>query len=213
MGNIALQADVRTDFGKGAARRLRATGRVPAVLYGHGIDPVHLSLPGHEATLALRNANALLEIHFEGGSELALPREIQRHPIRRDLLHTDLLLVRRGEKVVVEVPVHVTGEVTGGGVLTQENATLSVEAEATSLPSGLDVDVEGLEIGAVVSAGEVALPDGVSLVTEPDAVVIAVTAPQAEEEPVVEEVGEEGAAEAAEEGAEGESEGESDEQG
>lgn len=210
MADLTLTAEVRSEFGKGAARRTRAAGRIPAVLYGHGIDPIHLSLPGHESTLALRNSNALLELHFDGRSELALPKEIQRQPITRAILHTDLILVRRGEKVVVEVPVHTVGDVVGAGVLTVENALLSVEAEATSLPSGIDIDVEGLEIGAVVTAADVALPDGVTLVTDPETSIVVVSAPQAEEPAATAEV-EDVVAEG--ESADGETEGDADEQG
>lgn len=198
MAESVLNAETRTEFGKGAARRVRASGQVPAVLYGHGTDPVHLVLPGHETMLALRNSNALLELRFDDRSELALPKEVQRHPVKGYIYHADLLLVRRGEKVTVDVRVNTVGDVAGGAVLTLENPVLSVEAEATSLPSSFEIDVEGLDIGAVIAAGEITLPAGVTLVTDPETSVVVVSAPQAEVVAEPEgELGEEAAAEGA----------------
>jgi len=200
MSDTTLSVSRRTEFGKGPSRRLRSAGQIPAVLYGHGMDPVHLALPGHDTQLALKQANVLLTLEIEGeDDQLALPKAIQRDPLRGTVEHVDLVVVRRGEKVVVDVPVVTTGEVASGAVLTVEQPTLSVRAEATHLPSEITVDVEGLEAGSTVAAGEVVLPSGTELVTDPEAAVVVVAAPQAE----VEAAGE-GAEGAAGEGAEAE---------
>jgi large subunit ribosomal protein L25 len=200
MSDTTLSASRRAEFGKGPSRRLRSAGQIPAVLYGHGMDPVHLALPGHDTQLALKQANVLLTLEIEGeDDQLALPKAIQRDPLRGTVEHVDLVVVRRGEKVVVDVPVVTTGEVASGAVLTVEQPTLSVRAEATHLPSEITVDVEGLEAGSTVAAGEVVLPSGTELVTDPEAAVVVVAAPQAE----VEAAGE-GAEGAAGEGAEAE---------
>ena len=184
MTESRLQAEARNEFGKGAARRLRRDHKVPAVLYGHGTDPVHVSLPGHETMLALKHggANALLTIDLDGKETLALPRQVQRHPVKGELEHVDLLIVRRGEKVVVEVPVHVVGEAAAETLVSTEHTTLSLEAEATHLPDFVEVSVEGAEVGFRVLAGEVTLPSGSTLQTDPEALVVNVTAaPTAEE--------------------------------
>ncbi|MEU9857449.1 50S ribosomal protein L25/general stress protein Ctc [Streptomyces sp. NPDC047974] len=183
MSEVKLAAAVRTEFGKGAARKIRRAAAIPAVLYGHGTDPVHLTLPAHETTMALRTPNVLLSLDIEGkGSELAIPKAAQRDPLKGSLEHVDLLLVKRGEKVVVEVPVVAEGELAAGGNLLEHVLnTLSVEAEATHLPESVTVSVEGLEAGSSVTAGAIALPKGVTLVTEADAVVLQVLAAQAEE--------------------------------
>lgn len=182
MTDVTLSATKRTEFGKGPSRRLRRDHQIPAVLYGHGVDPVHLSLPGHETALALKNPNVLLSLILEGeGEQLALPKAIQRDPLRGTVDHVDLLAVRRGEKVVVDIPVHTVGEADSGGVLTIENSTLSVRADAAKLPSEVTVDVEGLEAGTTITAEQIALPPDVELVTDPEAAVVVVSAPQAEE--------------------------------
>ncbi|MEV5972612.1 50S ribosomal protein L25/general stress protein Ctc [Streptomyces sp. NPDC051921] len=183
MSEVKLTASIRTEFGKGAARKIRRDAQVPAVLYGHGTDPVHLTLPGHETAMALRTPNVLLSLDIEGkGSELAIPKAAQRDPLKGFLEHVDLLLVKRGEKVTVEVPVVAEGELAAGGNLLEHVLnTLSVEAEATHLPESVTVSVEGLEAGASVLAQDIALPSGVTLVTEGDAVVLQVLAAQAEE--------------------------------
>jgi large subunit ribosomal protein L25 len=179
---VRITAEPRTEFGKGAARRTRRAGKVPAVLYGHGEAPRHISLPGHELMRALKAPNVLLSVDMDGGSQLALPKDVQRHPIRGVLEHVDLLLVQRGEKVTVEVPVHVVGEVAPGGLLTYELTTVTIEAEATRIPAGVDISVEGMEIGAGVKAGDLALPAGATLITDADhGVVHVVTAPTAEQ--------------------------------
>ncbi|HEX2498610.1 MAG TPA: 50S ribosomal protein L25/general stress protein Ctc, partial [Actinomycetes bacterium] len=172
----------RTEFGKGAARRTRRAGKVPAVLYGHGAAPRHIALPGHELMLALKSPNVLLNLAIDGKSQLALPKDVQRHPVRRHLEHVDLILVRRGEKVRVEVPVHVVGEVAPGGLLAHALTAIPVEAEATAIPPQFDVDVEGLEVGAVIHASDIQLPAGVTLLTEPEhSVVHVMPAPTAEQ--------------------------------
>jgi large subunit ribosomal protein L25 len=195
---VRIAAEPRTDFGKGPARRERRAGRVPAVLYGHGSEPRHVSLPGHDVLLALRTANVLIRLEgLPGGSQLALPKAVQRDAIRGYVQHVDLIMVRRGEKVTVEVPVTVTGEVAPDGLLDQQLVQIAVEAEATNIPPGLEVDVEGMEIGAAVHAGDLTLPSGASLAVEPELLVLHViaapTAAQLEAELGVPEA-EEGAA-------------------
>ncbi|WP_338672312.1 50S ribosomal protein L25/general stress protein Ctc [Streptomyces sp. SCSIO 30461] len=203
MSEVKITAEVRSEFGKGAARRIRREDKVPGVLYGHGSDPIHVTLPGHELLMALRTPNVLLALDIEGKKELAIPKAAQRDPLKGFLEHVDLLLVKRGEKVTVEVPVHAEGELAPGGNLLEHvlNA-LPVEAEATHIPESFTVSVEGLEAGASVVAKDVELPKGVTLAVDEDAVVLQVLAAQAEE-PAAE--GEEAAeAEAAPaEGAEG----------
>jgi large subunit ribosomal protein L25 len=180
---VRIAAEPRSEFGKGAARRVRREGRVPAVLYGHGTDPRHVSLPGHEVLLALRTPNVLILLDgLPGGSQLALPKAVQRDPIRGSIDHVDLILVRRGEKVTVDIPVLVTGEVTPDGMLDQQLIQISVEAEATNIPSGVGVDVEGMEIGAAVHAGDLQLPAGTTLAVDPEVLVLhVIAAPTAEQ--------------------------------
>ncbi|MER5181791.1 50S ribosomal protein L25/general stress protein Ctc [Streptomyces sp. NPDC002896] len=196
MSEVKLAAETRTEFGKGAARRIRRDNKVPGVLYGHGSDPIHITLPGHDLLLALRTPNVLLSLDIEGKNELAIPKAVQRDAIKGFLEHVDLLLVKRGEKVSVEIPVHTEGELAPGGNLLEHvlNA-LPVEAEATHIPEAVTVSVEGLEAGASVLAKDITLPNGVTLAVEEDAVVLQVLAAQAEEAP---EGAEEEAAEAAE---------------
>jgi large subunit ribosomal protein L25 len=180
---VRIVAEPRTEFGKGAARRVRRAGRVPAVLYGHGTDTRHVTLPGHELLMALKTPNVLIEVEgLAGRSQLTLPKAVQRDPIRGRIEHVDLILVRRGEKVTVEVPVQVTGEVEPGGLLDQQMVRLAVEAEATQIPQAIEVNVAGMDVGAAVHAGELTLPQGVTLVAEPDALVLHVlAAPTAEQ--------------------------------
>lgn len=211
MSDVKIAAELRTQFGKGAARRLRRADKVPAVLYGHGTDPVHLSLPGHDTMLALKTANVLMTLDIEGGSsELALPKHIQRDPLRGTIEHVDLILVRRGEKVTVDVAVHVVGEAAPGTLVNLDQPTISVEAEATHLPTGVEVSVEGLAEGSQIHAKDLVLPQGSTLAADDDLLVVNVTlAPTAEDlEGEADETAEtaEGETEAAEgESAEGES--------
>jgi large subunit ribosomal protein L25 len=194
---VRIEAELRTEFGKGAARRTRRAGRVPAVIYGHGAEARHLSLPEHELMLALKTPNALLRIEgLPGRAGLALPKAVQRHPIKGVIEHVDLIEVRRGEKVTVEIPVRVSGEVFSGGLLDQQMVQIAVEAEATNLPDGVDVDVEGMAIGASVHAKDLVLPAGATLQVDSEALVLHVlAAPTAEQ--IEAELGE-GAPEAAE---------------
>jgi len=180
---VRIQAEPRTEFGKGGARRTRRAGKIPAVLYGHGTDPRHIALPAREFGQAIRGgANTLLTVQLDGSSELALPKAIQRHPIRGDYEHVDLLLVRRGEKVTVEVPVMLTGEAERDGLVDQQLVTLTVEAEATNIPDHFEVSIDGLTIGHNITAGAVPLPDGTTLIGDPEQVVVAVlAAPTAEQ--------------------------------
>ncbi|MEV4552985.1 50S ribosomal protein L25/general stress protein Ctc [Nonomuraea wenchangensis] len=176
MSEVRIAAEPRTTFGKGAARKIRRADKVPAVLYGHGIEPKHLTLPGHEVLLALRTANVLIRLQGEGVDELALPKGVQRDPIKGFVEHVDLLLVKRGEKVTVEIPVTTVGDVNSEGLLDLQLTALPIEAEATNIPTGVEVDVEGLEVGASVTAGELKLPEGSSLATDAETVVVQVIA-------------------------------------
>lgn len=207
MPEVKLTAETRTEFGKGAARRIRRADKVPAVLYGHGAEPVHITLPGHETLLALRVANALLSIDIEGKSQLALPKQVQRDPIKGLIEHVDLLLVRRGEKVTVDIPLHVEGEAGPDTLVVVENSTISIEAEATHLPQQIVVSIEGLEAGSQILASDLELPSGSALAVEPDQLIVNITnAPtQAEPEPEAEEGAEAATAEAEADGSSEES--------
>jgi len=174
-----LEVAVRTEFGKGFARRLRAAGKIPAVLYGHGTEPVHLALPGHETALIIRHANAIIELKIEGKTQLALVKDVQKDPVRQIIEHLDLVVLNKGEKVVVDVPVAVEGESAPGTIVNQDATTLSVEVEAISIPEHLVVNVDGLEDGTHVTAGEVELPQGATLVTDADVLVVGITTPAA----------------------------------
>jgi large subunit ribosomal protein L25 len=174
---VRIEAEPRTEFGKGAARRTRREGRVPAVMYGHGAENRHFTLPGHELMIALKTPNALFSLSgLEKRPVLALPKAVQRDAITGFIEHVDLIEVRRGEKVTVEIPIRVSGDVFSGGLLDQQLVQLAVEAEATHLPSGVDVDVEGMEVGTAVHAKDIALPAGATLVTDPEALVLHVLA-------------------------------------
>jgi large subunit ribosomal protein L25 len=183
VSEVRIAAEPRTEFGKGPARRARRAGKVPAVLYGHGTDPKHITLPGHELMLALKTPNVLLRVEGLGdGAELALPKDVQRDPLKGFLEHVDLLVVKRGEKVTVEVPVQVTGEIAPGGMLDQQLVQIALEAEATHLPGAVEVDVEGLEIGTQVLAKDLKLPAGATLGADEEALVLhVVAAPTAEQ--------------------------------
>ena len=184
MSEVRLAAAIRTEFGKGGARRTRRAGNIPAVIYGHGADPKHVALPAREFAAAIRHggANVLLTLDLEGSEQLAIPKAIQRDPIRGDFEHIDLLAVRRGEKVTIDVPLTLTGEIAPGGLLAQEHTTVTIEAEATHLPTEIEVSIEGLQDGAQITAADLKLPTGSSLVTEAETLLIAVnTAPTAED--------------------------------
>ncbi|KRD17336.1 MULTISPECIES: 50S ribosomal protein L25/general stress protein Ctc [unclassified Streptomyces] len=184
MAELKLAAESRTEFGKGAARRIRRANKVPAVVYGHGADPVHITLPGHELQLALRTPNVLLSLEIDGKTQLAIPKAVQRDAIKGFLDHVDLLLVKRGEKVNVEVFVHTEGDLAPGAYLLEHVlSTLTVEAEATHIPESVTVSIEGLEAGASILAKDIPLPKGTTLAIDEDAVVLQVLAAQAEEAP------------------------------
>ncbi len=195
-----VTAEVRTSFGKGFARRLRAAGKIPAVVYGHGTDPVHIALPGHQTALIIRRANALLELDIDGAEQLALVKDVQKDPVHQVIEHIDLLVVKKGEKVQVEVPVTVVGEPFAGTIVNLDATTVSLEVEATHIPEHVEVDVEGLEEGAHITAADLTLPKGAALLTEPETLVIAISVPAAaaaeEEAEVEEEAAEEAPAEA-----------------
>ena len=199
MPEVKIAAETREDFGKGAARRVRREGKVPAVLYGHGTETRHLTLPGHDLMLALKTSNALIRLEgLEHGAELALPKAVQRDAVRGSIEHVDLILVRRGEKVTVDIPVTVTGDiVSGGGVLDQQLVQITVEAEATHIPQGIEVDVTGMDIGDSVHASDLILPQGTTLQVEPDTLVLHVIAPASVEAAEAEAAAEGTAAEGA----------------
>ncbi|MEV7421349.1 MULTISPECIES: 50S ribosomal protein L25/general stress protein Ctc [unclassified Streptomyces] len=182
MADVKISAEVRSEFGKGAARRARRENKVPGVIYGHGADTVHVTLPGHPLMMALKTANALITLDIDGRTELVIPKAVQRNAIKGDIEHVDLLAVKRGEKVTVEVAVHTEGELApGANLLENVLNTLTVEAEATHIPQSVTVSIEGLDAGDSIAAKDVPLPSGTTLVTDEDAVVIQVLAAQAEE--------------------------------
>ena len=184
MAEIKLAADVRTEFGKGAARRIRRAHLVPAVVYGHNAEPVHITLPGHELLLALRTANVLIDLEIEGKNALVIPKAVQRNAIKGNIEHVDLLTVKRGEKVNVEIAVHVEGELApGGNLLEYVQNTLRVQAEATNIPESVTVSVAGLDAGASILAKDIPLPAGSVLAEDPESVVLSVVAAQVEEAP------------------------------
>ncbi|MFJ4826254.1 50S ribosomal protein L25/general stress protein Ctc [Streptomyces bacillaris] len=182
MAEIKLATEVRTEFGKGAARRIRRADKVPAVVYGHGAEPVHVTLPGHEVLLALRTANVLIGLEIDGKDALVIPKAVQRHPLKGTIEHVDLLTVKRGEKVQVEIAVHAEGDLApGANLLEFVQNTLLVEAEATHIPESVTVSVAGLDAGDSIVAKDVPLPKGSVLAGDEDAIVIQVVAAQAEE--------------------------------
>ncbi|MBF4583919.1 50S ribosomal protein L25/general stress protein Ctc [Curtobacterium sp. VKM Ac-2865] len=196
-----LAAEVRTKFGKGAARKLRAADKIPAVIYGHGTEPQHVSLPGHETMLLVRTANAVVDLDIDGAAQLALVKDVQRDPVRQIIEHIDLVVLRRGEKVTVDVPVVITGESFAGTIHVQDLNTVSLLVLATDIPEHVSVDVEGLEDGKQIHASELELPEGAELETDAEALVVAIVTPRGTAD---DEAADEAAAEAgAEAGAEG----------
>lgn len=183
MAEIKLAGAARSEFGKGAARRLRRAGQVPAVLYGHGSDPVHLSLPAHDTQLALRQANALLSISIDGGkAQLALPKQVQRDAIKGFIEHVDLVMVKVGEKVHVEVPVTLVGEPEPGCVAMLDLNTVTVIAPATSIPNGIDINIDRAPAGTQITLGDLVLPEGAEVAGDADTLVVNVTLPRAASE-------------------------------
>ena len=170
-----LVAEPRDSFGKGAARKIRAAGKIPAVIYGHGTEPQHVTLPGHQVGLILRKANQVLDLDISGKSQLALVKDVQKDPVRQIIEHLDLIVVRKGEKVTVDVPVHVEGESASGTTAAQDANTISLEAEATNIPERIVVDIEGLEAGSQILAKDLKLPEGSILIGDPETLIINVT--------------------------------------
>jgi large subunit ribosomal protein L25 len=180
---IKLSATIRSEFGKGAARRARRSGLIPAVLYGHGTDPQHLALPSHETFLAVKgHANALINLDIEGGEQLALAKDIQRDPVRRTIEHIDFVVVRKGERVTVEIPVHVEGESAPGTIHQLEQQTLTITVPATSIPEQIVISVEGLEDGAQVRVADIPRPEGATIDADDETIVVLISTPRAEEE-------------------------------
>jgi large subunit ribosomal protein L25 len=173
-----LAAEIRTEFGKGFARRLRAAGKIPAVLYGHGTEPVHVALPGHETALIVRHANALFQLDIEGRAELAVVKDVQRDPVRQIIEHIDLLVVKQGELISVEIPVTVTGEPFPGTIVNLETTTLKLEVSATEIPENIEVSVEGLQDGTVITAGDIALPAGAVLADDASLQIVGILTPR-----------------------------------
>jgi large subunit ribosomal protein L25 len=182
MSENKMAASYRKEFGKGAARKLRAAGHIPAVIYGHGEDPTHVSLPGHETGLIVRKSNALIDLTIDGDEKLVLVKDIQRDPVRQIIEHLDLVVVRKGEKVTVDIAVHVEGESYSGTMVQIDNQTISLEAEATHIPEFVTVSVEGLEEGAQIHAGDIELPAGSLLLTDPETLILAITVPSKADE-------------------------------
>jgi large subunit ribosomal protein L25 len=175
---VKIQAESRNEFGKGAARRIRRADKVPAVLYGHGVDPIHITLPGHDLMLALKTANALLSIDIDGDSQLAIPKQVQRDAIKGFIEHADLLIVRRGEKVTVEVAVHTVGDAAPDTLVTVEYNTVAIEAEATAIPTAIEVSIEGLGAGTQILAKDMVLPEGSTLGVDEDTLILHISAAQ-----------------------------------
>lgn len=182
MTDVTLNAQSRSEFGKGAARRIRRANQIPAVMYGHGTDPVHITLPGHETMLALKNPNALLTIVIDGKEQLALAKDVQRDAIKPVIDHIDLVVVRKGERVTVDVQVHVVGHAAPETVVTVETQQIQVEVAATSIPQNVEVSVEGLRAGTQVHASQIPLPSGATLVTDPEILVVNVSGAISEEQ-------------------------------
>ena len=189
MSEQKLAAEARTEFGKGFARRARAAGQIPAVIYGHGAEPIHITLPAKATTLAVRTANALLSLDINGEGHLALVKDVQRDPIKQIIEHIDLLTVRQGEKVTVDIPVHVVGELAPGNVFNQELTVISLEAEATHLPTAVEVSIEGRSAGEHIHASDLVLPKGAVLLADAEALVVNISeaTESAEEEGTEEE--------------------------
>jgi large subunit ribosomal protein L25 len=177
-----IQAETRTEFGKGAARRIRREHKVPAVIYGHGNDPIHVTLPGHDTMMALKHggANALLELEIDGKTQLALTKQVQVDPIKRHLEHVDFVAVVKGEKVTVEVPVHLNGEAARETLVVTETSTIQLEAEATHIPEFIEVDIEGAAAGTQIHASDLKLPSGSTLLLDADTLIVNITEMQSQ---------------------------------
>jgi large subunit ribosomal protein L25 len=181
-----VHADLRENFGKGFARRLRAAGKIPAVIYGHGTDPVHVALPGHQVALLIRRANVVLELDVNGTQQLTLVKDVQKDPVHQIIEHIDLLVVKKGEKIQVDVPVTVVGESAAGTIVAQDANTVLLEVEATHIPERIEVDIEGLDEGAHITAADLVLPKGATLVVDPDTLIVAISSPSGEADEIAE---------------------------
>jgi large subunit ribosomal protein L25 len=186
MSENKMAASYRKEFGKGAARKLRAAGHIPAVIYGHGEDPTHVALPGHETGLIVRKSNALIELSIDGDDKLVLVKDVQRDPVRQIIEHLDLVVIRKGEKVTVDISIHVDGESYSGTLVQMEHQTVSVEAPATNIPESISVSVEGLEEGSQIFAGSLEMPEGATLLSDPEMMILSITVPSKVEETTAE---------------------------
>ncbi len=181
MSEVRIDAQPRDEFGKGAARRIRRDGNIPAVIYGHGTDPIHITLPGRDLTRALKQQNVLIQLQLsDGKTQLTLPKSIQRDPLRQIIEHVDLVVINANEKVIVEVPVITVGSAEPGS-LVEHADNLTVLALATNIPTSIEVDIAGLPIGSTIHASDVKLPEGVELAADGDVSVVHIVAPQTEE--------------------------------
>jgi large subunit ribosomal protein L25 len=174
-----VRAELRENFGKGYARRLRAAGKIPAVIYGHGTDPQHVALPGHQVSLLIRRANAVLELDVAGTQQLTLVKDVQKDPVHQIIEHIDLLVVKKGEKIAVDVPIVVVGEPAPGTIANLDAVSVALEVEATHIPENIELDVEGLEDGTHITAADLTLPQGATLVADPEMLIIAISVPAA----------------------------------
>jgi len=200
-----LITEIRDTFGKGVARKIRAKGKIPAVIYGHGTEPQHVTLPGHETALILRKSNQVLELDIQGKTQLALVKDVQKDPVRQIIEHIDLIVVRKGEKVIVDIPVHLEGESAPGTAVNQDANTVSLEVEATNIPENIVVSIEGLREGAQIHASALTLPTGAVLVSDPETLIVGITGEEEQDlgdETEAEEAADESADEAAVEEAE-----------
>ena len=173
--NNHLVTEARSTFGKGVARKIRAQGKIPAVIYGHGTEPQHVTLPGHETALIIRKTNQVLDLQIEGKSQLALVKDVQKDPVHQIIEHLDLIVVRKGEKVTVDIPVHLEGESAPETSVNQDSNTISLEVEATHIPESVTVSIEGLKEGAQILAKDVKLPAGATLITDPEVLIVGIT--------------------------------------
>jgi large subunit ribosomal protein L25 len=171
-----VHAELRENFGKGYARRLRASGKIPAVIYGHGTDPVHVALPGHQVALLIRRANVVLELDVNGTQQLTLVKDVQKDPVHQIIEHIDLLVVKKGEKIQVDIPIVLVGESAPGTIANLDAVSISLEVEATHIPVSIELDVEGLEDGAHITAADLTLPKGATLIADPGTLIVAISA-------------------------------------
>ena len=172
-----VHAELRENFGKGYARRLRASGKIPAVIYGHGTDPVHVALPGHQVALLIRRANVVLELDVNGKEQLTLVKDVQKDPVHQIIEHIDLLVVKKGEKIQVDIPIVLVGESAPGTIANLDAVSISLEVEATHIPQNIELDIEGLEDGTHITAADLKLPKGAVLVADPETLVVAISVP------------------------------------